>query len=236
MYRPEGTGCVDANGAPSKFDTGIKVLKTGTELQMTCYTDYPYANQWRVVPGPLPCHMGLSDSEAPYMCTEGQSVGKSATDGSVVGQYAGLIFSRPLIVAMSSQGAAGRTWGCVGDPVISWGNTDGFANTQLLVSSGCTGGEPLAKACSISFGSGWFMPALNQMQSIYSKAKTPGNPSGPLTGFLWANPAYYWTSTSNGNGYPGTAQMIGTQYGGVSNAARDNYMYLYYHCARHFGG
>lgn len=116
--------------------------------------------------------------------------------------------------------------------------TDGFANTQLIINAQGNTGIYAAKLCKDYRGGGfsdWFLPSVNQLQTLYSKRDVNYPPGGPTDSFLASfTTGAYWTSTENTKDSAFIINFSGGQSASYSKESKNTTQFPLVRCIRAF--
>ena len=128
------------------------------------------------------CYVGMKPTN-PMPCSIGDPVYASPTDDTIIGKYAGTVdyAARHIIASL----ATSYKIYCVSSSYMyAYDTANGMNNTNILTSR--CGYNTAAGYCA-SLGSGWYLPAKDELQTLYGNRVLLGIFSGDD----------YWSSTEN---------------------------------------
>ena len=221
---------IDVVQNPSAAIAGVDTVVTGTSIQL--YATAPAIGQggWTILSGsngnfnnaglPDATFTGLLDSTYTLLWTVSNAPCNSTTDTLVVKfEDIGLptiTCNNQSLYIHPTDNAGPTSWGCSGIVAGAGSDTDGAANTALIVAN-CPA-PTAAGVCDnlVAFGfSDWYLPAYNELDCMRNNATAIGGFSN----------AIYWSSTEGTGIFTANARYrtfpSGTSgYGSKSNSYR----------------
>ena len=123
------------------------------------------------------------------------TVGTLFGGGIVISTYQSQGISHGMILSLNDQGS--YSWGCNLKNVIgtSFAIGTGENNTNLIVAASCNGAASVCKSLLINGFSGWYLPSLNELGSLYANRAMLNSILVANGGSPFSN--YYWSSTQS---------------------------------------
>jgi hypothetical protein len=123
------------------------------------------------------------------------TVGTLFGGGIVISTYQSQGISHGMILSLNDQGS--YSWGCNLKNVVgtSFSIGTGENNTNLIVAASCNGAASVCKSLLINGFSGWYLPSLNELGSLYANRAMLNSILVANGGSPFSN--YYWSSTQS---------------------------------------